>query len=303
MGPPAATLMTAAARLPELWFLDGGYRKRLPQWAQWMVQLGQLAARPPEPSRRAIAAIAVPCRAYAAALIATGCVVLRDPLRFDTDEPEPYELAVHFENLCALRPGTTVTVAGRMKRVARFIGVVDQRGERYVVIEEDAGTKRACVDYFPLRSAHFIAAKGIGLSCLIVGQVSILEKEITDGDVVTPVGQPLQDLLRARRFLGRRPTDVRCDVAAATADLPAELTDVQPAVVIFDGAESFRKWREKWRTPAWVVVLDRTSPQFGEGVALVEDEFVQRRVGEDDPFADLEIPLGIEVMSFWGRVA
>jgi hypothetical protein len=47
-----------------------------------MMRLGQLAARPVDTARRAVAAITLPCRAYAAALVAVGCVLSRDPLGF-----------------------------------------------------------------------------------------------------------------------------------------------------------------------------------------------------------------------------
>jgi hypothetical protein len=268
-----------------------------------MVLLGRRAARPAEPPKRLVAAIAVPSRAFAAALCGVGCVLSRDPLRFSSVTPDPEELTAHFENLCALRPGTTVTVAsGRAKHVGRVTGVDDSRGERYLVIEQAADRKRAFMQYIPLRDAHNVAVRGLGLSCLIIGTLSQLEPEICGGDVVAADSRDLQGILKARRFTSRRDKDIRSDVIAAAAELPAELRDAQPAVAIFDGAEAFRRRKEAWRRSAWVAILDRTSRQFREAAALVEQEFVERRHDDEDPLADIEVPPGIELMSFWSQV-
>ena len=97
------------------------------------MHLGQLVARPVDTPHRAVAAITLACRAYAAALGAVGSVLSHDPLGFNPDAPDDGELAVHLATLCALRPGTTVTVAsGRIKRVGRFIEEVARRGARPV---------------------------------------------------------------------------------------------------------------------------------------------------------------------------
>lgn len=287
----------------ELWFRDESRWERVPDWARWMVRLGQRSARPAEPPRRMVMAIAVPCRAFAAALCGVGCVLSRDPLRFTSAAPDTGELAAHFENLCALRPGSTVTVAsGKAKFVGRFVRVDDSRGEPHLVIEQDADRKRAFTQYIPLRDAQNVAVRGLGLSCLIIGQVSVLEPEICNGAISMADGRSLQDLLKTRRFAGRRDKDIRSDVIATAAELPPGLRDAQPAVVIFDGAEAFRRRKEAWRGSGWLVILDRTSRQFDEAVALIEQEFIERRYDDDDPLADLEVASGVELMSFWGRL-
>ena len=79
------------------------------------------------------------------------------------DTPDEKELAAHFANLCALRPGTTVTVAsGRIKRVGRFIGVDHSRGEPHLIIEQRAGAKKqGFTQYIPLCDAHNVAVPGL----------------------------------------------------------------------------------------------------------------------------------------------
>jgi hypothetical protein len=87
----------------------------------------------------------------------------RDPLGFNRDAPGEEELAAHFANLCALRPGTTLTVAsGRIKRVGRLIGVDHSRGEPHLIIAQRAGEKRqALTQYIPLRDAHNVTVRGL----------------------------------------------------------------------------------------------------------------------------------------------
>jgi hypothetical protein len=290
-----------SADVDEFWFRGGEDRQRLPVWARWLVNLGRRTANGGEPPRRMVAAIAVPTRAFAATFCGVGCVI-GDPLRFTAVATDAEELEAHFENLCALRPGSTVTVAsGSAKHVGRFVRADELQGERYLVIEQDGDSKQAFTQYIPLREAHNVAVRGLGLSCLIIGKVTQLEQEICSGEVITADGRPLQELLKTRRFASRRETDIRCDVIATAAELPGGLRDAQPGVVIFDGAEAFRRWKEAWRRSAWLVVLDRTSRQFDEAALLVEQEFVERRYDDGDPLADLDVPPGIEVAAFWGR--
>lgn len=264
-----------------------------------MVQLGQLAARPADSPRRVVAAIACPSRAYAATLAAVGCVIARDPLRFSRDAPDEEELAAHFANLAAARPRTTVTVtSGTAQHVGQLLGTRDFHGEPHLEIDQPGGLKFL----IPQRDAHNVAVRGLGLSCLIAGQLSVLKQEIAGGDVVTADGRSLQALLKVRRFCTRGDKDVRSDVITARTELPAELRDAQPGVVLFDGADAFRKCRESWRDAAWVVVLDRTSRQFAEGVGLIEEEFIEKRYDDGDPLEAIQVPPGVELMSFWGRL-
>jgi hypothetical protein len=98
-----------------------------------------------------------------AAAITTGATfdLSRDPLGFNPDAPGGDELAAHFADLCALRSGTTVTVAsGRIKRVGRLVGVDHSRGEQHLIIARRAGEKRqGLTQYIPLRDAHNVTPR------------------------------------------------------------------------------------------------------------------------------------------------
>lgn len=187
--------------------------------------------------------------------------------------------------------------SGTAKHVGQLVGTREVKGDPHLVIEQ-----RGFTHLIPQRNAYNVVVRGLGLSCLIVGQLGVLEQEIVGGDVVAADGRALQALLKVRRFCTKGDKDIRSDVVAARTELPAELRDAQPGVVVFDGADAFRKCRERWRGAAWVVVLDRTSRQFAEGVGLVEEEFIEKRYDDAEPLDDIQVPPGVELMSFWGRL-
>jgi hypothetical protein len=281
-----------------MWY-GSGDRRRLPQWARRLVEVGvAVASHAVTPEQRLVAALAVPARAYAAVLGAIGVVVGRDPMSFSNDATTPEALAAHFDRLCELPRGTTVTVltSGGSMKVGTVRGVEERAGVVEVIVDQKDFVHRIREEF-----AHRVALRGLGLRCLLVGQLSVLEKEITGDDVVTGSRQPLQAILKARRFAGKTDKDIRTDLVSPHADLPRELRDAQPAVVVFDGTESFRRWKEEWRSAAWIIVLDRSSRYFDEGVTLVEEENALRRGSDDEPLGDLEPPPGTELMAFWGR--
>jgi hypothetical protein len=283
--------------LPELWYSLHGRRNRLPAWAVSLVRLGAEAVRSArtENGERLIAAIAVPTRAYAATLAAVGAVAASEPLSAMPGGYSIEALEAHFRQLAVLRPGTTVTVSsasGGVARVGTFAGVEENSGEPVLVIQQRDFTQK-----IEKRSCYRVTVRGRSLACVLVGRANVLEEEITSGDVVTSSSRPLQDILKAGRFLGRRQAGMRSEVLPQGVDLPQELRDAQPALVIFDGAGALRRWREGWRDSGWIIILDRTSPQFAEGVGLVEEEYVQRATSSADP--QLELPANAELMAFW----
>lgn len=288
----------ARGPLPDLWYESYEGRRTVPAWAASLVQIGADAVGTlNESAERLVAAVAVPTRAYAASLVAVGAVSANQPLSFGRDDPSPDVLDAHFRQLCSLRPGTTVTVGsgtGGSMRVGTFERVDMRDGEPVIVIRQ-----RDFTQIIEKKGCHRIALRGRSLSCLLVGRINVFEEEIKSGDVVTRQSRPLQDILKVARFCGRRDSDVRSEVLSQGVDLPRELRDAQPTLVVFDGTAALRRWREEWRSSPWLIVLDRTSPQFDEGVALVEEEYVQRATERIKDEPDLDVPLGGELMAFW----
>jgi hypothetical protein len=278
--------------LPQIWSADGFGRKKLPAWGGDLLRLGAAAAVASADDQRLVAALAVPTRAYAATLVALGAVAAHAPRSFNPTRPTDEQLEHHFQHLCTLRPGATVTV-GQAKRVGTFEGVDESEAEPLLLIRQ-----RNFLQKIPKRSCNQIAVKGRSLSALLIGRINIFEEEILGRDVVAADGQPLQALLRVGRYSGHGDIRVFCDLLATAGELPSSLRAALPAVTVFDGTASFRHWRETWRQGAWVVVLDRSAQNFDEGVALVESEFVQRGsvTGLE---IQLEAPPATELMAFW----
>jgi hypothetical protein len=143
-----------------------------------------------------------------------------------------------------------------------------------------------------------ISLHGRSLSCLFVGRLNVFEEEMRGHDVVTLDSLPLQSILKVGRFADRHDHETRSDILPAAGDLPPRLREAQPELVIFDGTSALRHWRESWRNAPWLVVLDRTSPHFDEGVQLMEEEYAERasaltKAPEIDP------PTGTELTAFW----
>jgi hypothetical protein len=281
--------------LPELWYASGAGRRRLPAWAYSLVRLGATAAGEHREGERLVAAVATPTRAYAATLAGVGAVAVRNPMSFNPETPSAEAIEAQFRVLCSLRRGTTVTVrSGKTKNVGTFERVDFSGAEPLIVINQ-----KGFLQMYRKEGCCNISLHGRSLSCLFVGRINIFEEEITGKDVVTRDARPLQSILRISRFAAKGDHDLRSDIIPTAGELPPRLRAAQPDLVVFDGTASFRNWRETWRTAPWLVVLDRTSPYFDEGVQLVEEEFVERASAQPIAPERFEAPPGTELMAFW----
>jgi hypothetical protein len=282
------------ALLPELWYSGSHGRERVPSWASEFVRLGAEAAASYRGGERLVAAVAVPTRAFAATLSGVGAVAARTPAPLDDEQPSAEAIEAHFSLLTSLRPGTTVTVrSGNSKNVGTIERVDTSGAEPVIVIRQ-----KNFLQMYKKFGCQNISVHGRSLSCLFVGRINVFEEEMVGRDVVTRDSQPLQSILKVGRFAGRRDHEVRSDILPAAGDVPPRLREAQPDLVIFDGTASFRHWRENWRRVPWLVVLDRTSQHFDEGVQLVEEEFAERASAQlEQP--NLVPPPGTELMAFW----
>ena len=68
-------------------------------------------------------------------------------------------------------------------------------------------------------------------------------------------------------------------------------------VAIFDGSNSFTKWKEHYRTHNWIIALDRTEPNFAVAAGQVNLEYANRSE-EGLAGLSLPVPLGVELMLF-----
>jgi hypothetical protein len=295
VGDRARVIADPSGLVPDLWYAGGRRgRRRIPAWAEGFVRLGASAAGAFLDGERLVAAVAVPTRAYAATLVGIGAVAARTPPVLDQEQPSAEALEIHFRLLCSLRPGTTVTVrSGRAKNVGTFEGLESSDHGPLIVIKQKGFRQK-----FPKAGCHNVSLHGRSLSCLLVGRINVFEEEVTGNDVVTRDSAPLERLLKVGRFASARDHDIRSDILPAAGEVPARLRGAQPDLIVFDGTAGFRHWRENWRNAPWLVVLDRTSAHFDEGVQLINEEFADRASSQGQP-PHLEPPPGTELAAFW----
>jgi hypothetical protein len=97
-----------------------GHIRPLPPWSNWFLELGSaVARRTPEPGRRLIIAVTVPCRAYAASFAGLAVILSRATLKPTTTDNKAY-----FDFLCSHPVDTRVVIFreanGKVKRFDGF---------------------------------------------------------------------------------------------------------------------------------------------------------------------------------------
>jgi hypothetical protein len=210
----------------------------LPQWGQFFLDLGYALAIRDNPESRVIAGLALPTRAYAAALAATGIVA--GTLSLLTQDAGSY---TRFQELCTLEIGSSLIYRTGNKRVKVFFDGAEVRGgDTKILLRAEnqkggltyvIGQKHALQVEFPAKEftslpkrsygrtdrtvspflTHFLdqeTAKAVvlqsHLDCMIIGSIGRLDQEINCTSFATQnakgefVSGTLQDVLRVRRF-------------------------------------------------------------------------------------------------------
>ncbi|MEU2612157.1 hypothetical protein ABZ570_11315 [Micromonospora sp. NPDC007271] len=297
-----------------------------PPWLTFFFRLGQLMAACHEEGLRACAVVVPPVRSFAAVSAATGAVVGVAM----TAEAVP-DVESHFRALSSLPHGTSLVVKmGERIYAAKFTGVIERSGASFLRIEYNgmkqllpkAQCRRAQVGSGGKRSLPkraqspqnpdaLLIQRALGphasqflsvptVDAVLVGQLSLLEQEITSVEV-RPVGTEtatatLVDLLRPSRLLpdGGIPRSLVLSDRISEFELPVADT---PHVVVFDGGRAFSRYRSEFRLSSWIAILDRCSPTFQEGIDVANQEFATRR-GPVQLFDKLDIPSGTELQVF-----
>lgn len=310
-------------------------RTPLPNWGTFFIELGRRVAECETGSNRLVVALAIPTRAYAAALTAFGVVVTRATLSHSQIE----DTNKYFERLCNLPQGTPVTFFNKDRKFKAFYEGVDKiSGQRRLRIRVESRKKGGLSYLVPLEEAHkikirttpirnlpkqqkgrriFTRSKFIedvlgaeiantclneSLDFIIIGKKNSLIKELTKTSFY---GNPffknrgvLQDVLRVRRFFSTDNPAYRSEVFSVTARKRPRLSDgIIPFVTIFDGASSFIKWRDDWRSSHWIILLDRTEIHFQEAVDIVNQDYTSRVDEEEIPNLP-SLPPGVELVNY-----
>ncbi len=321
--------------LTDLHYRNGGGWVAMPSWAVSYISLGSAIAALGDPRYRLVTGLAIPLRAYAAALTAMGLVIERAKTSFDSIEETEY-----LEYLKTIESGRPVIYSSgedcyhgefigiEQKEEGPFINLIWKRGKqrckcglslkearkRLQIVggtnnnshEKKVGEHRIIHNKEFLKTilggdnANEFAMRS-RLECVIIGCVNTLRHEIKETEIsfgARHIEGTFQDVLRARKFLSEG-SAYRSNVIPADRE-QASLTDNQeiPYAVIFDGAMSFLKWRDYWRQSNWIVLLDKTESCFHEAADQLNNEYVEKRVSEALIKNALELPQGIDIISF-----
>jgi hypothetical protein len=319
--------------LPRLhYLLSENVSEPLPEWAYFFMRVGHKLAIMPNNNYRVVAGIAVPVRAFACSLVATGVVLAR------TASKNPSN-ATQLQKIRSLKPGTPVYVrTDDNKKLRGFIDEVKEiQGQERVVIRTGKGETR----YFSLeqfasritvsnrtfslpvypKSGYPIEPPSKFLQCclgkelaqkhilessfetLLVGKKSVIKYEVSDtflsckrADKLAGVTGCLQEILRIRQFSGANKSYRTQCISSVNVTPEKAIGKQTPPIVIFDGAVAYIKLGHKWRSAIQIVLLDRTERQFADATELLNQNYTYRLA--NTPKLPIKIPNGIEMMVY-----
>jgi hypothetical protein len=297
----------------------------LTQWGQFFLKLGYVLGTQEASENRIIAGLALPIRAYAASLTATGIIAGRLSCPAHSDEA-----LKRFQQLLTLAEGTslyyrrekgervTVTFDGSTTdgsmiklRSGRCTYIIPPgRALRVEFPFKELPSISRCshrksnINISPFLSNFFngITVEEIvlqsRLDCVIIGSIGHIEQEINYSQFAVQSSQgeylegTLQDIVRVRRFSTDAET-YRSDVFYThNQEYPGSQQEI-PEIVIFDGAKSYLKWGTSYSYPHCIVLLTQTEPEFDAAVQIFNENFAKNRLDEVTFESLLNIPKGV----------
>lgn len=267
---------------------------RIPDWCQFYISLGCAIARCQSGKERLFIGLSLPTRSFAAAFIAFGIVKHKahqsdeksieehferlsiikkgTPLVFRVNNKLKYG---YFIGITTYHGERAISVADQnkpsmrhifLKRKALDIAVTNDKNasitetDRKKHIEPMSEyTKLILGDVSPVEYSA-----NSRIECLLIGRASWLRFEIerTEFAVVKDkAGMArgnLQDILKVRRFLGNI-TGYKTELLPSSRQNAKGIDQAADTdIVIFDGCDSFLKWKNRFPNSLHVVLLDRT---------------------------------------------
>jgi hypothetical protein len=313
---------------------DGGDFEELPSWASYLVSVGTAFAKSRSASDRSVVALVLPTRNFAATLVATGITLHRAAEPVGSND-----LQTHFDHLCSLPANTKVIyTSGKVQYKGLLVGVEQDSGVRglrlkiakqnetviVVFLQKSGGielsewegqlSERISARRIARRPGFLDAVLGPDqfrqfvtksrLDTVLIGNARLINDEISNYRIAAEASSDslyegtFRDLLRIRRLDPNRA--FRSDLLSDTSgSLPAGANPLETAI-IFDGSTGFMRMRSKTSAFSQIVILDRTSSRFVDGVSAVNEEY--SRESRNDCAAiyreHMNIAWGIEVMAF-----
>lgn len=307
----------------------------LPEWGNFFIELGHRVAEWETGKNRLVVAVAIPTKAFATALTAVGVVLAKSNIiyhqvnidqHFDQLCSLPKGTQVfyqHGKNILVASYEGFASLNGETMLFIR-VGKKIYGSLTYRVRKDDSDRVRFSSQEFllccsedqigqPFVISDFLAdfvgkAEAIQFStttkldCLILGKINTFKQEVTSTPFSCQLVQSdfqksvLHDILRVRNFLDNQP--YHSEVLKVTGNQsPQTLDGLLPHITLFDGATGFLKWRDDWCNSHWIVLLDRTEPQFREAVDIINNDY-SYRVSEEDIQLSITPPAGVELVIY-----
>lgn len=304
----------------------------LPDWALFILDAGERVASSRPAEGRLVVALSLPARAFAAALASASVVITAF-----SDNPPASDAAEHFDYLASLPEGTAITHhRANSIQQGRLVGVeVDRHDElprvriktrkldlllpvglcTEIQVIDNPGTLKVRKQKL-VKDPEFLsrAIPGVDvvslsattrLDCVIVGVVHSLEDELLANQFGAGEDEDVHEgsllgIIRARDVAGTKDAYRSAVISASSDDGDAPVSASTPRVAVFDGARAFNNWRSRWPDSNWLVLLDRGSPSADDGAAAINQGYATR-LGDSDALAGLDVPAGIETLSYLER--
>lgn len=317
-------------------YVDGKWVP-LPDWCHFFIRLGHVLAMADNQDKRLIAGLAVPTRAYTACLAAAGAVMGRASIpvnapagkeehfnnlcRLEYGTPLNYikgnrkKKAIFagittFNGELRIRIQTESEEGGGLtellnKKMALAVSVAD--GGEIKLPKKQSGhkivTRKAFLDNLLPGVDINTFVLFSRLDAVITGPVALIRREVTDTRLIVkmPRGKfaegTFQDILRVRRFLFEGKPFIT-DVYPVSGGRQPGNGYSNPAVAVFDGALAFLKWRDAWLDSNWIVLLDRTGPNFWDGAETLNQDYIKNRTLNCPELDLLSVPAGVEMICY-----
>lgn len=324
--------------LPELYYQQASSWMPLPQWGQFFIKIGTAIASQSPTTHRAVLGLAVPTRAFAASLTATGIVTYLAYTKAFSAKDE----AAHIERICNLKAGDPL-IYRRKNSVEKglFETIYTHKNTLYVKFKTfERGNQTTSIPQslflniepiddptftLPKRTSkkpivphnehEFISAyigkelapKMITYSrtdCLIIGPKAQIYHEATKSrfalrDENTSFLEGTLNMLMRFRTSGNIYAAYRTKLISADDKSASLKLSIPPHVVIFNGATSFLRWRHTWRNSHWIVLLNRTDSFFHEAVSELNQEYRLKRSDTNPPNISLHLPQQLEAIYYY----
>lgn len=323
--------------MPQLYYQQSSSWKVLPQWGQFFIKLGTAIASQPLTKHRLVLGLAIPTRAFAASLTATGVVTYLAYTKAFSAKDE----AAHIEKICSLKAGDPLIYRkknfvekGLFKEIYNLentlyarIKISEHRNETTSIpqplflniepIDDPSFTlpkRKSKKPIVPNNEYEFISAymgkdlasKMITYSrndCLIIGSKAQIYHEVIENrfalkDESSSFVEGTLGMLMRLRASGNINAAYRTKlISAVDTSTDLQLT-VRPRVVIFNGATSFLKWHHAWRSSHWIVFLNRTDSFFHEAAKELNQEYILKRADTNPPNISLQLPQQMEAIYY-----